>query len=64
MQMNRIVMEYYWVESEFVSINGAPLKMSKARKELATGDSKRVESHGLSVDSQTYIMAIVLSERP
>ncbi len=63
MQINRVVEEYYRVDFEFVCINGAPLKMSEARKEFATGDSARVKSHGLSADNQTYIMAIVLSER-
>ncbi len=37
--------------------------MSEARRELATGDSTRVKSHGLLADNQTYIMAIILSER-
>ncbi len=64
MRINRVVEEYYWVEFEFVIINVAPLKMSEARRGLATGDSARVESHCLSTYSQTYIMAIVLSERP
>ena len=64
MQINRVIEEYYWVEFEFVCINGAPLKMSESRRELATGDRERVKSHGLLADSQTYIIAIALSERP
>ncbi len=64
MKINGVIKEYYWVDFEFVCINGAPLKMSEARRGLATGDSQERESHGLSVDNQAYIMAIVLSEEP